>query len=773
MKTVQISKGLSEYKNYFDVGKLVKKIKTYLPDFDEDKFLMAFEFSERAHKGQMRKDGSTPYFVHPVKVVEILVTIHADEDVLISALLHDVPEDTKYDIQDVREKFGDTVAFLVDGITKLSKVHYKNNMPEREVESLKKLFLHTTKDPRVILIKLADRLHNMRTLENIENDEKRIRIARETLEIYVPIANLLGIQELKFELEDLCFKHLFPSEYEQLKQKIDELKRKHRLVANKFIEEVRKILETNNIKAEIYERNKNLYSIYKKLCEEGKTLDSVKDRIAIRIIVDKISECYQVLGVLHCKYTPQNNRFRDYIANPKSNGYQSLHTRVFGPNGKETDIQIRTQQMHSDAEYGIVSHFFNRSLTQLSEDKRSSWLNKIIELEKEGKAHDDFLENLKVDVFQDRIVVFTPKGENVDLPVGATAIDFAYAIHTDLGDHIDKVEVDGDLCSPTQPLQTGNTVNVIPSENATPQLYWLSFAKTNLAKQRIRAYLKKESREKKIHQGRKILQKELDIASLGLVDNISFKKLKREIFEKIGKSFAQISDMLIAIGEGEIKAVDIVKLITRPSRRGLFFRSRPGGVRVNAKIVARNRFGLLRDISDICYKYSSDMTYLKGWSSKDRQDAYFTVQILVNDISAVSKIFEELEQLDEVMHVYRISSKGIFLTYVLSISIATFWIVHPLLLARVQDSWNVYLGLFFLLGTVLYLNQVIKRYFPIVRNKTALWIFAFSLPAVSVLTLLVEVVYFDLTLSWLAIMIEMIIIYGYLALSFYNLRKVS
>jgi len=260
---------------------------------------------------------------------------------------------------------------------------------------------------------------------------------------------------------------------------------------------------------------------------------------------------------------------------------------------------------------------------------------------------------------------------------------------------------------------------------------------------------------------------------LGLVDNISFKKLKREIFEKIGKSFAQISDMLIAIGEGEIKAVDIVKLITRPSRRGLFFRSRPGGVRVNAKIVARNRFGLLRDISDICYKYSSDMTYLKGWSSKDRQDAYFTVQILVNDISAVSKIFEELEQLDEVMHVYRISSKGIFLTYVLSISIATFWIVHPLLLARVQDSWNVYLGLFFLLGTVLYLNQVIKRYFPIVRNKTALWIFAFSLPAVSVLTLLVEVVYFDLTLSWLAIMIEMIIIYGYLALSFYNLRKVS
>src|SRR3989338_6605909 len=308
------------YNKYFKLRDILKSIKDYLPGFNEEKFLNAFKFAEKAHAGQFRKDNTTPYIAHPVEIVKILVLLHADEDTLVSALLHDVPEDTKYTIEDVRKFFGEKVAFLVDGITKLSAVYYENDMSKRQVGTLKKLFLHSVKDLRVILIKLADRLHNMQTLGNIDESEKRLRISRETLEIYVPIANLLGIQDIKSQLEDLCFKYLFADEYARLNRRQNASSERRKKLTDEFIRTISKECSKNRIKPEFLQKEKALYSIFKKLSSLGKSIDEAEGRIALKIIVKTVPQCYQVLVIIHSKFLPMNDRFRDYIANPKMNG---------------------------------------------------------------------------------------------------------------------------------------------------------------------------------------------------------------------------------------------------------------------------------------------------------------------------------------------------------------------------------------------------------------------------------------------------------------------
>ncbi|MFA7685751.1 MAG: HD domain-containing protein, partial [Candidatus Gracilibacteria bacterium] len=390
---------LTSYKKFFDLNAIVKSVLVYLPKFNKELFLKAFDFAEKAHLGQFRKDGTTPYIVHPMAAVQILISMDADQDILIGALLHDVPEDTKYDIHDVEQLFGKDVAFLVDGITKLSKVHYHYNMPEREVESLKKMFLHTAKDPRVILIKLADRLHNMRTLQYVDKPEKRVRIATETLEIFVPIANLLGINIIKTELEDLCFQHLFPSEYERLKTKIKDSNLRNNASIEQFIDILKNAFVKGKISMEISPREKGLYRAYKRICSIGKTIDDIRDRISVRILVKTTTRCYQVLGVVHSLFIPKTHSFEDYIANPKINGYQSLHTIVFGPNGIETEIQIQTEDMNLESKYGIASCFFKKK-PLLIDDKKAAWLMNVMEIEKKEKTGFDFLEDLKIDILQ-------------------------------------------------------------------------------------------------------------------------------------------------------------------------------------------------------------------------------------------------------------------------------------------------------------------------------------------------------------------------------------
>ncbi|PIZ76525.1 (p)ppGpp synthetase [Candidatus Peregrinibacteria bacterium CG_4_10_14_0_2_um_filter_38_24] len=759
-----------DYSKYFDLNSLIKSIKKYLPDFDDKKFRKAFEFAENAHFGQLRKDNETPYIVHPVTVVSILTEIHAGQDVLISALLHDVPEDTSHTIFEIKKLFGEKVAFLVDGITKLAKVHYQSHMAEREVESLKKLLLHSIKDPRVILIKLADRLHNMRTLHFIDKPEKRLRISKETLEVYVPIANLIGIQAFKSELENLCFKYIFPAEYEKLREKTEGNILKHKDSVCEFVKELSSKLRDAKIKAKILEKEKNSYNIYKKIKLEGKTINEIKDRIAIRIVVDDVSSCYQALGIIHGLYVPKVGRFKDYIASPKMNGYQSLHTTVFGIDGILTEIQIRTTDMQKQANYGLIPSLLNK---RNKDNAFSSWISDVLESDNELYGSENFLEQLKSDVFQDKIFVFTPMGKRIDLPSEASVIDFAYAVSDDFGNHACKAEINGHIYPILTKLKTGDIVEIITSEDSTPEISWLSFTKTNIAKSKIREYLGEIADVSKLKEGKKILQQEFDMAGLDLITSFNFKKLKGGINAYFHKDFESMQSVFIAIGEGNLKAIDIVKSLTKKGSEG---------INVTLRIVAKNRFGLLRDISDILYKYSSDMTHLKGYGSNKQDEAYFSVKIMVDGIEDLENIFHELEKMDGFKSVHRISYVGIYFTYAFAIFTIVLWIIHPVLIHFIDEIpfaknstvvFNAILdaGLLILFLCVFYLTDITKKYFPIIRNKRAFLIFSMGVPIIASFLLLFELFYFDLKLSWTTLIIEIAMIYAYLGFSFVNFKK--
>lgn len=773
------------YKEYFDITDISARVKEYLPTFDEIKFLKAFEFASKAHEGQLRKDKKTPYIEHPVRVVEILAEFHADEDTLISTILHDVPEDTKYTIGDVRERFGEKVAFLVNGITKLSKVYYKHDMSELQVRSLKKLFLHSAEDLRVILIKLADRLHNMRTLKNIPAKEKRMRISRETLEIYAPIANLLGIQELKHQLEDLCFEHLFPTEYQQVYQKRKEGLKTRKEVASKLIKTLEDECAKQKLKAKIFDRKKNLYTIYRKIRSQGTNLDAVDNRVSLRFVVDTDDDCYKALGIVHSKFRPKNDRFRDYIATPKANGYRSLHTTVFGPYGLLTEVQIRTEEMNLDSNYGIAAGFFidNKIAT---DHQRVAWVKRILEIEKSETKSGDFLGNLKLDVFQERIIVFTPKGKPMDLPRGASVLDFAYAIHSEIGHHAIKANINGRSKNINATLNTGDVVDVITSYKSTPDLSWLSFVKTGLARDKILSYLKRVSNDKKIREGEKILQREFDILGLGLFRNMSFKKLNTCIERTFGYNFDNIEALLKSVGTGDLRATDVGKALKSQSSQSKSARKRTDhsgeNVRVSMKILAKNRFGLMNDISEVIYDHVLDIFAFKGWVSRQNREAHFTVEVLAKDMQTVSHLFDQLEQVDDIVHVYRFTKKSLWTISFLAILTALFWIFHPLLLIFMERNALVpldslhgqivsYGSLFVLVFAVLYLTGIFRKYFPYARKGKRLWIVSFFIPLFATFTLAVEIWYFDVHLNWGIILIQVLLVYLFLFISFLNFRK--
>ncbi len=773
------------YKEYFDITDISASVKEYLPTFDEEKFLKAFEFASKAHKGQLRKDKKTPYIEHPVRVVEILAEFHADEDTLISTILHDVPEDTRYTIKDVKEKFGEKVSFLVNGITKLSKVYYKRDMSELQVRSLKKLFLHSAEDLRVILIKLADRLHNMRTLKNIPTKEKRMRIARETLEIYAPIANLLGIQELKHQLEDLCFEHLFPTEYQQIYQKRREGLKTRKEVASKLITILQAECKQQKLKANIFDRKKNLYTIYRKIRSQGTNLDSVDNRVSLRVVVDTVDDCYKALGIVHSKFRPKNDRFRDYIATPKANGYRSLHTTVFGPDGLLTEVQIRTEEMNLDSNYGIAAGFFidNKIAT---DHQRVAWVKRILEIEKTGSRSDDFLGNLKLDIFQERIIVFTPKGKPIDLPRGASVLDFAYAIHSEVGHHAVKATINSKSRNVNATLNTGDVVEVITSYKSTPDLAWLSFVKTSLAKDKIINYLKRVSNDKKIKEGEKILQKEFDILGLGLFRNTNFKRLNACIESAFGYNFDNVESLLKSVGTGDLRATDVTKALKNHNSQNKKHRKKMNrsseNVRVSIKILAKNRFGLMDDISEVIYDHVIDIYAFKGWVSRQNKDAHFTVEVLAKDMQTISHLFDQLEQVDDIVHVYRLTKKSLWTITFLVIFTALFWISHPLLLILMDRNILVPLGslhgqffaygsLFVLIFAVLYLTSVFRKYFPYARKGKRLWIVSFFIPVLATFTLAVEIWYFDVHLNWIIILLQILLVYLFISLSFLNFRK--
>ncbi len=472
------------------INQIINNFKQNYPKADTTMIQLAYEFAVKAHSGQKRKSGE-PYIQHSLHTAFVLVQIKADMETIIAGLLHDIPEDSEYTLADIEKNFGKEIADLVEGITKLSKIKYRGI--ERYRESLRKMFLAMAQDLRVILIKFADRLHNLRTLESLPL-EKRQRIARETLEIYAPIAGLLGIWRLKWQMEDICFKHLHPEDYKKIAYKFEVEKK---LEHNQYIQRVKNMLGAKlreaKISFHIISRFKHLYSIYLKLQKKDRKFDEIHDVFALRIIVSNVADCYKTLGIIHSLWRPNPGRFKDYIAVPKPNGYRALHTTVYGPEGKSTEFQIRTEEMDDVAKYGIAAHWSYKMSGGRSENskKQPDWVKEVLQIQKETENTSDFIKQIKFDVFRDRIFIFTPKGDVFDLPEGATPIDFAYYVHSDIGNQAVSALVNDNIAPLSQELKNGDLVEIITEKKRQgPSRDWLKFVKTATARNKIKQNLK-------------------------------------------------------------------------------------------------------------------------------------------------------------------------------------------------------------------------------------------------------------------------------------------
>lgn len=487
---------------------LIDTIHSYLPQADCEDVTKAYHAAEEAHKEQHRVSGE-PYILHPLAVAQILADMKIDTTTITAALLHDVVEDTACTLEDLRQEFGREVAFLVDGVTKLSRLNYRTK-EDQQLNSMRKMFLAMAKDVRVVVIKLADRLHNMRTLCYMRSDKQK-RIAQETLEIFAPLAHRLGIFNIKWELEDLSFRYLEPDKYYDL---VDQMKQKRHVreeIVNEAIDVLRKALDDAHIHCEINGRPKHFYSIYKKMKKDNRDLSQVYDLFAIRVIVDDVKDCYGVLGIVHSLWKPLPYRFKDYIAMPKPNNYQSLHTTVIGTRGQPVEIQIRTWEMHHIAEYGVAAHWRykegNQTANKDAFDEKMGWLRNLLEWQDTSNPQ-EFVNALKLDAFSDEVFVFSPRGDVIDLPQGAIPIDFAYRIHTDVGHRCVGAKINGKIVPLDYRLKNGDIVEIITSKTGKPSLDWLNIVGSSESRSKIRNWFKKENREENIEKGLEALERE-------------------------------------------------------------------------------------------------------------------------------------------------------------------------------------------------------------------------------------------------------------------------
>lgn len=488
--------------------KFLNKLAEYNTHYDFDAIGMAFDLANRLHDGQMRKSGE-PYIIHPIEVSYILAGLGMDTDSIIAGLLHDVVEDTEYTREMVVDEFGEEVAIIVDGVTKLGSIKF-DTKEEAQAENYRKMFLAMSKDIRVLIVKLSDRLHNMRTAQ-FWSEPKQKEKSRETLEIYAPLASRLGIFTLKFELEDLSLQYLHPEEYKALKKEVDEKKEDRLEQINEVISEITKSLKEMGLNFDIYGRSKHLYSVYRKMTLQHKGLDEIFDLTAIRIIVESVRDCYACLGQVHSMWKPIPKRFKDYIATPKPNMYQSIHTTLLGKNGDPFEVQIRTYEMHRIAEYGIAAHWKYKegksSKDSNKDEMKLSWLRQTLEWQKELDDPNEFMETLKMDLFSGQVFVFTPNGKVMDLPFGATPLDFAFKIHTDVGCKCVGAKVNGKMVTIDYPLRNGDIVEIITSSNSQgPSVDWLKIVKSSTARTKIRQYLRRENKEENIERGKELLE---------------------------------------------------------------------------------------------------------------------------------------------------------------------------------------------------------------------------------------------------------------------------
>ncbi|HMK52261.1 MAG TPA: bifunctional (p)ppGpp synthetase/guanosine-3',5'-bis(diphosphate) 3'-pyrophosphohydrolase [Thermodesulfobacteriota bacterium] len=533
---------------------ILERLTAYNPNADTDLLKKAYVFSAKVHVGQVRLSGE-PYLNHPLEVAGILTQLRVDVASVATGLLHDTVEDTLTTLNEIQENFGEEIAQLVDGLTKISLISLRSS-EEHQAENFRKMILAMVKDIRVILIKLADRLHNMRTLE-YHKPERQAEIAQETLDIYAPLAHRLGIDWIKSELEDLAFQYLYPEIYEEIRRKIAK-KEKERA---RYIDEVKrtlmKKLYENHIEGEVTGRLKQIYSIYLKMKEQNIDFDQVYDITAFRVVVNSIKECYDVLGIIHSLWKPIPGKFKDYIGLPKENMYQSLHTTAIGPYGERIEIQIRTSEMHKIAEEGIAAHWKYKEgkVVEEAEDKRFTWLRQLLEWQRDLKDDREFIESVKVDLFPHEVYIFTPKGAVKPFPIGSTPVDFAYSIHSDVGNHCSGAKVNGKIVPLRYELRSGDTVEILTSPNQKPSKDWLKLVKTSRAKTKIRQWFTAEEREKSITLGKEILEKELrkyDLQQAKLIKSGELAKVASEF------SFLGVDDLIAAVGYGKLTANQII-----------------------------------------------------------------------------------------------------------------------------------------------------------------------------------------------------------------------
>lgn len=549
-----------------DFMELKEMVSKYKPEANFALIEKAYEFSKKAHDGQERVSGD-PYIIHPLAVAKILAELEMDESSIAAGMLHDTIEDTEYTYDKIKSEFGTEIAELVDGVTKLTKIPYTTKQ-EIQAENFRKMFLAMAKDIRVIIIKLCDRLHNMRTLKFI-NKEKQIKTARETLEIYAPLAHRLGIYRIKWELEDLSFRYLDEKNYYDLVEKIAKKRREREEYINNIIKEVKKKTEEVGINADIQGRAKHLYSIYKKMTSQNKTIDQIYDLFAIRLIVDSVKDCYAALGLMHEMFKPMPGRFKDYISLPKPNMYQSLHSTVIGPEGIPFEIQIRTWEMHRVAEVGIAAHWQYKEggYGEKSYAEKLSWLRQMLDWQKDARDPDEFMENLKIDLFTDEVFVFTPKGDVKSLRAGSTPIDFAYLIHSAVGNRMIGAKVNGRIVNLDYELKNGDIVEIITSSASNgPSRDWLKIAKTSQARSKINQWFKKEKREENVEQGKDLVERELKRNGLTMSQ-----VLKSEYLEALYKkyNFHSVEDLFAAVALGAITVNKVVSRLKDEYRKTL------------------------------------------------------------------------------------------------------------------------------------------------------------------------------------------------------------